>query len=239
MRLTLQSQKFGDVVVIRCEGRIVAGPEVEALEAEVGRQTRVPGSRMLATRKVLLNLAETSFIDSSGMGALVRLLGVFRSAECDLKLCDLSPFVLRVLQITHLTSVFSTYATEADALEAFSKRIGAADTTHGTFATRIVCIDTSKDLLAYLSALLHGPGYEVLTTRHPGEAITLVSATKPKLVIFGPGTMRTPMGAEAIDRLRKTSPGVGTLVLPPDFSTAEAGDAGFDLVTQVQSLLKA
>jgi hypothetical protein len=44
MRLTLQSQTTEEVVVIRCRGRIVAGAEAEALQAELERQALLTGS---------------------------------------------------------------------------------------------------------------------------------------------------------------------------------------------------
>jgi anti-anti-sigma factor len=75
MRLTLQSQKREDVVVIRCQGRIVAGAEVEALQLELEKQTKIPGTDFLAVKLVVLNLAEVNYIDSSGLGTLVRMLG--------------------------------------------------------------------------------------------------------------------------------------------------------------------
>lgn len=237
MRLTLQSQKVGDVVVIRCQGRIVAGAEVEALEAEVSQQTKLPGSRLLSTRKVLLNLAETVFIDSSGMGALVHMLGVLRATDCDLRLCELTPFVLRVLQMTKLVGVLPNYSTEAEALAAFaSTGMHAANPTQSS-QSRVVCVDTSNEVLAYISAILQRQGYEVLTTKYAGEAVTLVIATSPKLVICGPGMMRSPVGEESVEKMRKAAPEARILVLSEDFSTTEAGDAAAEFVAQVETAM--
>ena len=101
--------------------------------------------------------------------------------------------------------------------------------------TRIVCLDNSNDLLAYLKALLTRAGYEVFTTRHPSDARTLVVATGPRVVIY------EITGAQAsetvIERLRESYPHVKVLVLPSDFSTAEASQAGTDLVNRVRSVL--
>lgn len=69
MRLTLQSQTVGDVVVVRCQGRIISGDEVRSLQLELERLTQV-------RKKVVLQLAEVSHIDSSGLGALVRHFGM-------------------------------------------------------------------------------------------------------------------------------------------------------------------
>ena len=121
MRLTLQSQLMEDVVVIRCQGRIVAGAEVQALQAELEKQTKTPGTNFLKTKRVVLHLAEADYIDSSGVGALVRMFSVLRAAGGGLKLCQLSPFVHRTLQLTNLLSVFLTYSSEKEAIEAFFK----------------------------------------------------------------------------------------------------------------------
>ncbi len=67
MQLKLQNQWIDDVVVIRCQGRIVVGDEVGALQQELEKQT-------VLTKKVVLQLGEVSFLDSVGLGALVRLL---------------------------------------------------------------------------------------------------------------------------------------------------------------------
>ena len=80
MPLTLQSQLVGDVVVIRCHGRIVAGAEVDSLQAEFEKQIRV-------SRKFVLQLEQTDYLDSSGLGALVRVFGVLKGAGGDLKIC--------------------------------------------------------------------------------------------------------------------------------------------------------
>jgi DNA-binding response OmpR family regulator len=100
-----------------------------------------------------------------------------------------------------------------------------------------VCVDASSNLLAGLSALLTRSGYEVLVTRYVGEAATLVKAIKPRLVICGPGILTLPTGPAAVEKFRQSGPDVQIMHLPSDFSTAEAGQAGADLVNQVQALL--
>src|ERR1700674_807932 len=147
MQLTLQNQKIGDVVVIRCQGRIVAGPEISSLQLEIETLTRM-------TKKVVLQLEKVSFIGSAGLGALVRLFGVLRANGGDVKLCQLSPFLMQVLQVTNLLGILPSYASESAAIQAFSAGLRPAEETSGASRPRIVCADTSNDLLAYLRALL-------------------------------------------------------------------------------------
>jgi anti-sigma B factor antagonist len=228
MRLTLQNEVIGKVVVIRCNGRIVTGEEVGALQFEVERLSR-------QSKKVVLQLAEVSHIDSGGLGALVRLFGVLRSSGGDLKLCELSPFFLQVLQVTNLLRLFQTFDSEKQAIEAFSLRpVREEETTRGS-RPRIVCLDTSTDLLAYLNVLLKRSGYEPFTTRYLSDAVALMNATRPRISILGPG-----MGANelAIQKFREFEPKIQLLQLPSDFSTAEASQAGLELVDRLRSLIK-
>jgi len=227
MQLILQSRMVGDVVIIHCQGRIISGDEVRTLQREVEKLTRV-------AKRVVLQLAEASYIDTGGLGALVRLFGVLRADGGDLKLCQLSPFVLQVLRATNLFGVLHTYASEREAIEAFSGGPAPVEKTSQASRTRIVCIDSSSDLLAYLNALLKQAGYEVFTTRYPSDAMILVGATRPGVVIYGPGM---PSSDSAIEKFRHSVPNVQVLLLPSDFSTAEASQAGTELVDRVRSAL--
>ena len=229
MQLILQSQIMGDVVVIHCQGHIVFGDEVRTLQREIEKLTHV-------RKSVVLQLAEVSYVDSGGLGALVRLRNLLRFDGGDLKLCQLSPFVLQVLTATKLIGVFHTYASEKEAIEAFSWALAPPEKTSGTPATRIVCIDSSNDLLAYLSVLLKRAGYEVFTTKYLSDAMILIRATKPRIVIYGSG-MQT--NESAIEKFRQSVPNVQVLLLPSDFSTAEASQAGTELVDRVRSVLTA
>jgi anti-sigma B factor antagonist len=232
MRLTLDSQKFDKILVIRCKGRITFGAEIEALEAEVYKRTQI--NDVFVIKDVVLQLAETEYIDSSGLGTLIRLLGVFRAAGGSLKLCQLSQSVAKVIQVTNLQTLFPLYATEAEAIGAHRPRHAGDEL--GLSKTRIVCIDTSSNLLAGLKALLTRSGYGVFTTRFVGEASILVRAIGPQLVICGPGMLEVPTGPSLIERFRQSGR-YQILQLPPDFHSAEAGQAGQELVSQVRSLV--
>jgi anti-sigma B factor antagonist len=130
--------------VIRCRGRMVSGAEVGSLQSELQKLTEF-------RKRVVLQLAEADYIDSAGLGALVRLFGVLRAAGGDLKLCQLSSFVLQVLRVSNLLSIFRTYASEKEAIEAFSERARYPKEACRPSRTGIVCIDTSSDLLAYVN----------------------------------------------------------------------------------------
>jgi CheY-like chemotaxis protein len=145
-----------------------------------------------------------------------------------------SPFLLQVLQVTNLLRVFPMHASEEEAIQAFSRGKQFHDETFGASKTRIVCIDPSHDLLAYVSALLKRSGYEVITTRNPSDALLFMRVTKPQILICGPGMQANETAMKGFAELK---PSVHLLHLPSDFSTGEAGQAGTNLVNRVRQLL--
>lgn len=212
--------------MIRCRGRIVTGDEVRALQQEIDKY-------MLETKKFVLQLAEVKFVDSGGLGAMVRLAGVLRAGHGDLKLCEISPFVLQILEATLLSKVFRIYASEKEAINAFSITAGSQGVTTPGLGEKIACIDTSPDLLAYLNALLKRSGYEVFTTHSLSDAKIYLRAMRPNVVVCGPGLQTNEFAMESV---RQSAPRSKFLLLPSDFSTAHASEAGLDLVESLRAL---
>jgi anti-sigma B factor antagonist len=227
MRLSLQSQILEYVVIIRCQGRIIAGDEVGILQREIDKVVHLK-------KRIVLQLADVDYIDSAGLGALVRFFSVLRADGGGLKLCRLSPFVLKALQTTNLHTVIPVYPSEKEAAAAFFARPEAIEKESRGQRTTIVCIDNSADLLAYLNALLTGAGYEVFATRHMHDARTLVNVIRPSVVVYGPNSQTNHA---AIERIGEIVPNAQLLFLPADFSTAEASQAGAELVGRVRSAL--
>jgi len=76
-------------------------------------------------RKILLNLRDVKYIDSSGMGDVVRSFTSLRRQGGDLKLFGPTPPVLEVLRITNLHKVLEIKDDEASAVQSFSKQTAA------------------------------------------------------------------------------------------------------------------
>src|SRR5258708_24496865 len=102
MQLRLESRPVGDVLVIQCHGRIVAGNEVNTLHGSVGDSLAKYGD-------VVLHFEQVEFVDSSGLGALVRLMQAARSKGGDLKLSGVPPRIRKTLEMTGLLAQFETY----------------------------------------------------------------------------------------------------------------------------------
>jgi len=95
--LSLRIQEMGDTAIIHCTGRI-AFPHA--------RELRIALRRVLRTRTVVLNLADTIAIDAYGLGVLVSIRTWVKQAGRVLKLVNLTPWVERLLQLTKLESEF-------------------------------------------------------------------------------------------------------------------------------------
>jgi anti-sigma B factor antagonist len=89
----------GNVYVLRCHGRLVAG--VTNVLAEKVRQL-IP-----QTKRIVLDLSDLKHTDSMGLGSLAQLYVTARSSGCSLELMNLSKQIHNLLGITHMLSVFT------------------------------------------------------------------------------------------------------------------------------------
>ena len=225
MALQMQTRHVGKVTVVRCSGRIVAGEDSESLHEHI--------SRLLPSdRHFLLDLAEVSFVDSTGLGMLVRLLANVRSARGDLKLCNACKEVVHTLNITNLNKLLDTHASEVEAITAFYQHSLSIESALRCGKT-VVCVEQSADVLAYVRELLRQAGYDPLTTANVPDARILIKAARPDLVILGPSVRIKP--GEKHEALRHVLHGIPVIELGSGFSTIDAGDAAQQVLEQVKA----
>jgi anti-sigma B factor antagonist len=114
LKMQTVTRQVGDVIVIDVSGRITVG------EGNVMLRDLV---RDLAEnhKKIILNLGEVNYIDSSGMGELVKTHTTIRNRGGELKLANLSKRVHDLLHMTRLSSVFDVQKDEAGAIASFGK----------------------------------------------------------------------------------------------------------------------
>ena len=226
MRLSLNTRGVGDVTIIQCTGRIVAGGETELLRVHV--------SELLQERKgFVLHLGDVVFIDSSGLGTLVRLLTSARRASGDLKLCNVPEDVLKVLKMTNLITLFDTHESEADAVSAFYRRSPSAHQV-AFKGPHILCVDQSADVLAYLRELLRGAGYNVHTNSNLHDSLILLRAARPGLMILGPSLMASS-GTQ--QHFKAACASLPVVELGNEFSTRDAGQAAAELLEKIRTHL--
>ena len=109
----IERRRAGDVMVLDLRGDLVLGSGGRELSGALRRLVRG------GERKVLLNLAGTRFVDSSGLGHLLACHNLMRDEGGQLKLMLLTERVWDVFVITKLMTVFDVYDGEAAALASY------------------------------------------------------------------------------------------------------------------------
>ena len=112
--MQIHTRRAGDVVILDLKGNLVRGVGDELLRETV--------DRLLAerNRKVLINLSDVSFLDSSGIGELVASKKVADQLGTKLKLMQLPARVQHTLKLSLILPLFETHASEEAALAAFA-----------------------------------------------------------------------------------------------------------------------
>jgi anti-sigma B factor antagonist len=106
-------RQVGDIAVVDFSGKITLG-EGSATLRKMVRELIDNGQR-----KILLNLGDVDYIDSSGIGEMVGAYTTVRTANGELKLVHLTKRVHDIIQITRLFTVFDVQTDEAAALRSF------------------------------------------------------------------------------------------------------------------------
>src|SRR5215471_9684215 len=114
MDLTTTTRQVGDISIVDITGRIVLGDASARLRNLVAELLKD------GHKKILFNLTNVSYIDSSGLGQLVGAFVSVRKQDGELKLFHLNNRVHDILQITKLYTVFDIGDDEAAAVKSFA-----------------------------------------------------------------------------------------------------------------------
>jgi|ERR1051325_387752 anti-sigma B factor antagonist len=114
MPLTLTERTVGDVVVVDLAGKVTLG------DGDAMLKDKVRSLVQQGHRKIVLNLAQVSYIDSAGLGELVQAYAAVNKNGGRLKLLNTTKRITDLLSITKLLTVFETYDSEAEAVTSFS-----------------------------------------------------------------------------------------------------------------------
>jgi len=112
--MQIDERNVGDVMVLDVKGRITLGEGDELLKDKVNSLLNQ------GHKKIVLNLAEVPYIDSAGLGEIVRTYTTVSRQGGNLKLLNLTKRITDLLAITKLLTVFETYESENDAVQSFS-----------------------------------------------------------------------------------------------------------------------
>lgn len=112
--MTITERRHDDVVILDIDGKILLG------EGDVQLREAIRRLLQSGARKILLNLANVPYMDSAGLGELVRAYTTVRREGGELKLLNLTARIQDLLTITKLISVFESFDSEEAALKSFA-----------------------------------------------------------------------------------------------------------------------
>ena len=113
--MQIEERVVGDVTILDLKGKITLGEGDEALKDKINSVT------LQNRRQILLNLEGVPYIDSAGLGEVVRTYTTVSRQGGQLKLVNLTKRIEDLLSITKLLTVFETFDTEDEALKSFTR----------------------------------------------------------------------------------------------------------------------
>jgi anti-anti-sigma factor len=216
MPLSLKSRFCGNVHIIHCAGRIVAGEEVKSLEAALDLASR-------EVHRIVLNVGEVDRVDSIGLGMLVRYASRIRKRGGDLRLAAPQPFVVTLLKLTMLSSVLQVHLTEDEAIRSFLNRPSDLKVPEKV-GPRVLVVDQSADLCSFVRTVLMQHGFEVKSASYFQDARILLQVDHVDYILVGPDSAQlcyeTVLGS-----LRTLAPKATALQLASDFKSRDALEA--------------
>jgi len=112
--MQIVERRVGDVVVLDLKGKVTLGEGDEVLKDKINSLMHQ------GDRKLVLNLADVPYVDSAGLGEIVRTFTTVSRQGGSLKLLNLTKRISDLLAITKLLTVFETFDSEHDAVQSFS-----------------------------------------------------------------------------------------------------------------------
>jgi anti-sigma B factor antagonist len=117
--MQIQERPVNEVMILDLQGKLTLGDGDELLRDKVNSLVQQ------GFKKIVLNLENVPYIDSAGLGEVVRTYTTVSRQGGSLKLLHLTKRIQDLLAITKLLTVFETFDIEADAVKSFSKSANA------------------------------------------------------------------------------------------------------------------
>ena len=111
--MQIDERQAGDVTILDVKGKLTLGDGDEILKDKINSLV------MQGRKKLVLNLADVPYIDSAGLGEIVRTYTTVSRQGGKLKLLNLTKRIQDLLAITKLLTVFDTYDSEAEAIKSY------------------------------------------------------------------------------------------------------------------------
>lgn len=216
MSLALKTRFCGNVFIMQCAGRIMAGQECLCLETALDHAEH-------EFARFVLNLSEVSRIDSMGLGLLVRHASRLSKRGGTIRLASPQPFVAHLLGITKLSGFLESYETEEAAIQSFLKQPSPQNSAKPG-GPRLLVFDPSADLCIFIQSVLAPHGFDVKTACSFRDAKLLLRVDAVDCILVGPDTPQLSSDAAARE-LNAISPEASALQLSADFKSRDATDA--------------
>lgn len=112
--MTIEERPTDGVMILDLKGKLTIGDDVELVKDKINSLIQQ------GEKKLLLNLADVPYVDSAGLGEIVRTYTTVNRQGGSLKLLHLTKRIEDLLAITKLLTVFDTFDSEQDAISSFS-----------------------------------------------------------------------------------------------------------------------
>ena len=112
--MDIKQSPQGEVMILNIAGKIMGGPDYETFHSEI--KTLIKEGYV----DILLNMSKVSWINSTGLGILVSAYHTLKKNGGVMKICEVSPRIDNILNVTQLKLVFETYDKQKDALDSFA-----------------------------------------------------------------------------------------------------------------------
>jgi len=111
--MSLEVRTSGDVTILMPKGMLLGGKETDELQAKIKELSEA------GNRKMLINLGQTTFMNSVSLGVLIGGHSSYAKRDAQMKLCAVDKKIQNIFVVTKLSLVFDVYETEAQALASF------------------------------------------------------------------------------------------------------------------------
>ncbi|MBN1482553.1 anti-sigma factor antagonist [candidate division KSB1 bacterium] len=113
--MAIKEEMKAGVSILEIKGKLMGGPETTEIH------TRVKELVANGVKKVVIDLGKVSWMNSTGLGALMSSLTTMRNAEGDLKIARATDKVKSLFMVTKLITIFDSYDSVDDAVHAFAE----------------------------------------------------------------------------------------------------------------------
>ncbi|MEZ5065456.1 MAG: STAS domain-containing protein [bacterium] len=111
--MKLKRRTEEDVVILEVSGKVMGGPDADRFKTEISELVEA------GTKKLLIDLSDVPWMNSSGVGILISAYTSMRNAGAQVKFLNINERVKSILMVTKLLTVFESYYSREDALASF------------------------------------------------------------------------------------------------------------------------